>query len=147
MDFLGQKPLNMTLEADTRNGVRIIILGGNITEYDGSPFLGRWIARDIEDGHKNFILDLSAVRHIDSSGLGEILAVLISAARVGGKAILCRLTDQIRSLFYITKILDFYEVRDTIEEALESFESKSLEDKSAVNPEEFEDGLNSYDLL
>jgi len=75
------------------------------------------------------------------------LDILILLDWVGGKAILCRLTDQIRSLFYITKILDFYEVRDTIEEALESFESKSLEDKSAVNPEEFEDGLNSYDLL
>jgi len=52
----------------------------------------------------NLILNLSALTYVDSSGLGQLIAVWTSIRNRGGKLIVLRPSPQVRKQFEITKL-------------------------------------------
>ena len=74
-----------------------------------------------DDGKCNLIIDLSAVRFVDSSGLGALVSGFKNASAREGSLKLCCLQPQVRSMFEITRLHRVFEIFASIEEALESF--------------------------
>ncbi|MCS7162423.1 MAG: STAS domain-containing protein [Bacteroidia bacterium] len=72
----------------------------------------------LEKGHKNFILDLSNVRNMNSSGLGSLITLFSRTRSAGGEFILAALPANIRSLLHITRLDTVFPLRETVEEAL-----------------------------
>jgi anti-sigma B factor antagonist len=67
------------------------------------------------------ILDMTAVRYLDSAGCGAILTALRLLDQVGGDLKICSITEPVRAIFELsrmTRILDLYNSRD---EALRAF--------------------------
>src|SRR3974377_181318 len=58
--------------------------------------------RDRIPGHKRLVLDLKDVPQMDSSGLGTVMALYVSARTRGCKLELVNPSDQIRELFSVT---------------------------------------------
>lgn len=74
-----------------------------------------------DDGKCNLIIDLSAVRFIDSSGLGALVSGFKNASAREGSLKLCCLQPQVRSMFELTRLHRVFEIYASAEEAHESF--------------------------
>jgi len=58
----------------------------------------------------SFILDLSKVDYLDSSGLGMLVYLKKEVSRKGGKFSLIHLKDQVLNVFKLTKLEDYFEL-------------------------------------
>ncbi|WP_029917680.1 STAS domain-containing protein [Pelobacter seleniigenes] len=74
-----------------------------------------------DEGKCNLIIDLGAVRFIDSSGLGALVSGFKNASAREGSLKLCCLQPQVRSMFELTRLHRVFEIFASVEEAQESF--------------------------
>lgn len=62
-----------------------------------------------QEGHTNFLIDLSQVDYIDSSGLGVLVALQKRALEHHGKLQLHGLTGVVKELFELTRLNKIFE--------------------------------------
>ena len=76
------------------------------------------IADFVEAGNTKLVLDLSEVKFLDSSGLGAIVSIR-KMVGTGGSLVLCGLTEQVRSVFRLTRMDTVFEIFEdaTLEQA------------------------------
>ena len=67
------------------------------------------------------ILELGALRFVDSSGLGAMLSSLRQVNGLGGDLKLCGMTKPVRALIELVRMHRVFEIFNTREEALRSF--------------------------
>ena len=67
------------------------------------------------------VLNLAGVTHIDSCGLGELVASHISVENKGGKIRLLGLTDTLRELLTATRLLSVFDTYETEADAVQNF--------------------------
>ena len=72
--------------------------------------------------HKWILFDLTKMAHIDSSGLGSLVSILQRVNSNGGVIKLACLQPRPRIVFDITKICRVFDIYDTVEEAVASFQ-------------------------
>ena len=66
-------------------------------------------------------IDLTAVRFVDSSGLGALVSGFKNASARDGSLKLCCLQPQVRSMFELTRLHRVFEIFTSVEEALDSY--------------------------
>ena len=101
--------------------VTILDLSGAVRMGDGAVSLRDAIRGLKEQGNMKILLNLGGVKNIDSSGIGELIANYTTISRDGGQLKLLKLTDRIRDLLVITKLLTVFDSYDDEAEALNSF--------------------------
>ena len=101
--------------------VTILDCSGAVRMGDGAVSLRNAIRGLNEQGSKRILLNLSEVKNVDSSGIGELIANYTTLSRDGGQLKLLKLTDKIRDLLVITKLLTVFDAYDDEAEALNSF--------------------------
>lgn len=101
--------------------VTILDCSGSIRMGDGAVSLRNAIRGLNEQGSKKILLNLGEVKNVDSSGIGELIANYTTLSRDGGQLKLLKLTDKIRDLLVITKLLTVFDAYDDEAEALNSF--------------------------
>jgi anti-anti-sigma factor len=65
--------------------------------------------RDKIPGHKQIVIDLKEVPKVDSSGLGTLVGLYVSARTRGCRVEVVNANDQIRELFSMTNLLSVFE--------------------------------------
>jgi len=78
------------------------------------------------EGKTQVLLDLAWVKHIDSAGMGELIASHVALGKKGGALKLMHITDSVYELMTITKLLTVFDVYDDEPEALASFVREPL---------------------
>lgn len=101
--------------------VTILDLSGSVRMGDGAISLRNSIRGLNDQGKKKILLNLAAVKNVDSSGIGELIANYTTLTRNGGQLKLLSLTEKIRDLLVITKLLTVFDSYDNEAEALNSF--------------------------
>jgi anti-sigma B factor antagonist len=101
--------------------VTVLDMDGKITIGEGSVALRSVVRRLIEEGKKKILLNLSNVGYVDSSGIGELVSSFTTVNREGGQLKLLNLTQKIRDLLAITKLLTVFDTYKEESEALNSF--------------------------
>jgi anti-sigma B factor antagonist len=101
--------------------VSILDLSGAVRMGEGAITLRNAIRGLIEKGNKKILLNLAAVKNIDSSGIGELIANYTTLSRDGGQLKLLSLTEKIRDLLVITKLLTVFDAYEDEAEALNSY--------------------------
>jgi anti-sigma B factor antagonist len=104
-----------------KDGVIVIRLSGAIYFGEESKSL-RVLVKDLLEKFRQIVLDLGDVTHIDSGGLGTLVSLYASARKVGGEIKLAHIGSHTRELLQITRLLTLFEVFDTLEDAIASFE-------------------------
>ena len=112
--------LSMTKRAG-HGGVAIIDLSGDITLGGGNIFLKQTLRSLAEQNERKVLLNLSDVHYIDSSGLGELVAGYTSIGKTGGELKLLNLTDRVKDLMMITKLLTVFDAYDDEATAVAAF--------------------------
>ena len=100
--------------------VTVLRLSGVIYFGEESAAL-RQRVRNLLDSSRNIVLDLAGVTHIDSGGLGTLVALFASAKKAGGTIKLARLSSHPQEVLQITKLVTIFEIFDRAEDAAASF--------------------------
>ena len=101
--------------------ITIIELSGKVMGGPDHDKFKSSVTELIDGGAKNFILDLSGVPWINSTGLGILISGFTSIKNSGGVMKVCSVNERVLSIFYISQLENVFEVFATCEEARESF--------------------------
>ena len=74
-----------------------------------------------DEGKCHLLIDLGAVRFVDSSGLGALVSGFKNASSRDGSLKLCCLQPQVRSMFELTGLHRLFELFPSTSEALGSY--------------------------
>ena len=102
------------------DGVSVVHLTGAIFFDDESRFL-RAHVKDLLNESLQIVLDLGNVTRIDSSGLGTLVALYISARKLGGDIKLANLGNHIKEALRITRLVTVFDIFDRTEDAVAAF--------------------------
>lgn len=120
----------MGLEVSKRlvNSTVVMGLRGRITLGEGSSILRDAVREAIAvDRPKAFILDMSGVKYIDSSGIGELVSTFtVVKNSLGYRLFLCHPRIKTLDLLQITKLATVFRLVATVETALSGVESEQL---------------------
>jgi anti-sigma B factor antagonist len=114
----------VNLKTSTRlvNNVVIVDIVGELRLGEGTGIL-RDVVRDLAGkGYVNILLNLGAVRHIDSAGVGELTTCFTSIRNQGGHLKLMNLNKNVHNLLQITKLYTIFEIEDDEAAAIQSFQ-------------------------
>jgi anti-sigma B factor antagonist len=101
--------------------VTILSVHGDIVGDDSRRRLVDRVRSLLVDGRNRIVLDLAAVRHVDSRGLGELIEIYEAARELGGEVKLLGVNGRVSELLVITKLVSVFECFDSREAALASF--------------------------
>ena len=101
--------------------VTILDLSGSVRIGEGSIALRNAIRGLVEGGKNKILLNLGGVNYMDSSGIGELVSSYTAINKEGGQLKLLSLTQKLRDLLTITKLLTVFDAYDTEAEALSNF--------------------------
>ncbi|MBN2028883.1 STAS domain-containing protein [bacterium] len=111
----------MNIDVKDHDGVTVITVKGNLMGGPETISLHEKVKELIEQNKKKIVIDLSHVKWMNSSGLGTIMGCLTSLKNAQGDLKLCGVTEKVKSLFMITKLITLFETYATQEEAVKSF--------------------------
>ena len=106
--------------SEVYNAVVVSFKGKVMGGPDAQKFQDQ-ISSFLENGKKNIIVDMSDVKFVDSSGIGNIIKAFSTVQQVGGKLKLAGLTDKIKGVLSIVKLDKIFEQYPTVDEASKSF--------------------------
>jgi anti-sigma B factor antagonist len=108
----------MDFKFQPQQNVGIFTLAGNlIGEHDGMPLTDAF-NEQMELGVRNFVVDLTELKHINSSGLGVLITLLTKARKKGGELFLVNPSPYIRNLMLITKLNSIFQTFESIDAAI-----------------------------
>lgn len=118
--------INLYINERRAGDVTVLDLKGRVRAGGASLALHRSIRNLIQEEKILILLNLAGVTHIDSCGLGELIASHVTLHNKGGEIKLLKLTETLRELLTVTKILDVFDVHETEAGALASFAAHVL---------------------
>jgi anti-sigma B factor antagonist len=101
----------------------VVELTGRLTVSDQPGLLKEAVAAAVARGARNVVLELSGVRYIDSTRLGELIAAHITVARQGGKLKLVGTPDRVCELLRMAGLDGVFERFATTDDAARSLGS------------------------
>lgn len=107
-------------ERNTQDVV-VLDLKGRLTIDDGADLLQDKFRSLIFTGHSKVLLNMGAVPHMDSGGLGQLVSCKLTARKAKSSVKLVGLTRRVVELLTITKLINEFDTYDTEQEALASF--------------------------
>lgn len=113
----------MHVEIRKADDVVIVDLKGKLTAGLGDQILRDTIDELLAENWMKILLNLSEVSFMDSAGVGELVAGLRTAQRLGAKLKVLNASRRVQSTLYIAKLLPIFEIYQSEAEALASFGS------------------------
>ncbi len=102
-----------------QNSATIVEVDGEVDLYS-SPDVRKSLYQLIDKKTTIIIVDLKEVPYMDSSGVATLVEGWQKVKSYGGKILLTSLRKEVRDVFALTKLEDFFEIYDTREDALKS---------------------------
>ncbi len=112
----------MKIKQNPQGEVMVLELSGKIMGGpDFDKFKGE-INDNIEKGFNHVVLDMSGVPWINSTGLGILITGYHSLKAAEGSMTICNVKERVLSIFYISQLENIFQVFETLDEAMASFE-------------------------
>jgi anti-sigma B factor antagonist len=111
------------MEMDHRkvDDIIVIELAGKIMGGSDSATFHEHLNGWLEEGYRKYVIDLGEVDWMNSSGLGILISGMKAIQAKGGHLRLARITEKIKNILVITKLLVVFRIHDTVNEAIGSF--------------------------
>lgn len=118
--------INLYIRERRVGDITILDMKGRVRIGGNTVALSKSIRCLIQEGKRLILLNLAGVTYIDSSGLGELISSQVSALNKGGEIKLVYLTETLRELLAMTKLLGVFDVYENEAEALVGFAGHGL---------------------
>lgn len=96
----------------------VFYLQGEIIDKNQATGFLEEVTKFIVSGKNRFILELSALKYLNSSGLNVLVNILTKARNAGGEVAVCNVSKKVTDLLVITKLDSIFHIEPTLEEAL-----------------------------
>ncbi len=106
--------LNFTQGHDDK--AHYLFIEGDLIGDEVGPKLVEIVSDAIQEGAKTFVIDLSKVRYISSSGIGLLITMLTKMRNVGGEVFLTSPSEHVKKLLIITKLNNIFTVYESVED-------------------------------
>ena len=113
--------INLFIDERRADDVTILDLKGRLRIGGNTVALHKTIRCLVLEKKLLIILHLKGVMHVDSCGLGELVASQISARNKGGEIKLLGLTETLHQLLKVNGLLGVFPVYENEAEAVQSF--------------------------
>ena len=80
----------------------------------------------IEQGNKCLVVNLGKVNYMNSSGIGALISAHTTYSKNGGVVKLAGLSNNVQNLLVVTKLIDIFDVYDSVDEAIDNFVKQNL---------------------
>lgn len=112
------------MEIQYRPGTRadqlVVVPTGDIDLYASVAFCNAVMAK-LEGGVRRIVFDFSAVRYLDSSGVGALIRLLQKAKTVGGDLRVAHLGGMPRKVLEMSNIISLIKLSPDVDTALRSW--------------------------
>jgi len=110
----------MEFKIAEQDGVVIISLIGKIMGGPEAGQINEQINSNIDQGKKRIIIDLEKVEWMNSSGLGILIGAIQTLKNNDGSLCLINVSDRIKELLRITKLINVFDIKPDLESAMAS---------------------------
>ena len=111
----------MNLLIEQRGSAVLLTVQEERLDAHNSGELKTQMLKLFEEGRNSLVIDLHAVRFVDSSGLGALVSGFKNASSRNGSLKLAGLQLQVKSMFELTRLHRVFEIFADVDEALASF--------------------------
>ncbi len=111
----------MNIDVKEYNDITALNVRGNMMGGPETIAIHEKVKELIDQKKSKVIIDLSNVKWMNSSGLGTMMGCLTSLKNIDGDLKLCGVTEKVKSLFMITKLITLFETYDSQDEAVKAF--------------------------
>jgi anti-sigma B factor antagonist len=116
-----RKKTEMTITEQVRGDVIVLGLKGRFMGEPEATLFHQKKYRLLEAKSIRIVLDLSGIAMINSSGLGSLIAALVTIRDRGGDLRLAALSESVDFVIHKVKLDKVFKVFRTVEEAISSF--------------------------
>jgi len=110
--------MDMKYNSEIKNDILILHLEGDlIGENDGANVL-QVASSAVQQNIKSCIVDISALRYINSSGIGVLITILTKFRNKGGEVYLLNPSESVKKLLVITKLNAIFHVIKSEDEVI-----------------------------
>jgi len=113
----------MLIHDEIIDGTVILHLDGKLMGGPDVDLFNGKLYRYAESDRKRIVIDLEKVASISSVGLGMLIGAMHSLQKRGGEMIVANVTEKIESLLILTKLVTVFNAKDSVSEALDSFDA------------------------
>ena len=101
----------------------VVIMKPNSTILGGPDAieLNEEIHQQVRNGKNNYLLDLSAIELMNSSGLGILISNLTTVRNQGGDLRLVHVSEKVEHILKIARISSVFTIYNDLDEAVTSF--------------------------
>lgn len=111
----------MKIEKRKVGEVLVLDLKGKILIGDGIDELRDAINTSISEKESKVLLNFGEVPYLDSTGLGEVVRSYTSIKKEGGSVKIVNLTNKVKDLLSVTKLLTVFETFEDEAKAVSTF--------------------------
>jgi anti-sigma B factor antagonist len=113
--------MTVQLKESKTGDALILHLEGELMGGDETRAFQERIYSAIREGAVQIVVDMEQVKWMNSSGLGSLMAGMITLRGSGGDMRLAKLNDRVRRPIEITKLDQILKIYDSVEEAAAGF--------------------------
>ena len=107
---------------ETSNNLAVLEMGGRLVDKVEAIEVSVEIDAELDEGVNRFIIDLTELEYMNSTGLNILINLMNKARNQGGEAIVVGAQPRIKSLFEVTKLNSVFTLKGNREEASDYFE-------------------------
>ena len=111
----------MDINVRKRSQVQVVQLKGQLRLGEAVDDLQRTITESLAEGDTRFVINLSEVPMIDSSGIGLLVRFLTSAKKRGGSVKLVNPSSFAQKTLRLVGVLSLFDVYEDDDQAVASF--------------------------
>ena len=111
----------MEISERKTDSIIIIDIVGEIDLYN-APDIKELIKKHIEQQEYNIMINLEKVTYIDSSGIGALISSLSNLKKYQGTLKILKVYGSVRKVFELTKLTSFFEIFESEDDAIRSFQ-------------------------
>ena len=111
----------MNIEVTQAGNIKVLHCGGSLDADSVAGF--KKLAYDlVNDGSTRFVIDCTNLSFIDSMGLGVLISLLRRVRQREGDVKVASLTDEVKTIFEITRLHRLFDVCSDSNSALKRFD-------------------------
>ena len=101
---------------NTHDRILEMMLTGQLDLYK-CPDLKGEVKRNLDNGYRYVIIDLTDLTYVDSSGIGSLIQISNWLKKRGGRLVLANTQGSVEKIFQISKLDEFFVFRDSMADA------------------------------
>ena len=115
----------MTLKLNTRklDDVVIVDLNGRLSCGEPRELFRAAVRGLLDEGNRRFVLNLSDVGYVDTTGLSELLATKTRLVEHGGDVVLLGVAKRVNDLLVMTKLIVVFDTFNKESEAIAALQA------------------------